>query len=73
MNTSPCLSVVQSLDEEKIPGIGAEEWKKCDHLKNVEELYALREAGIDNLIEAFVINIQSNSDTESCGDNSDDD
>lgn len=69
-NTSFSIADVQTICKEKISNMGVEDWTaKCMHVKKIEDEYCAREGGIDDLIESFVISVESDSD--SCSEFSD--
>lgn len=72
-NTSFNFSEVQKIAEEKIASMGPEDWlRKCEHAKKVEDEYLMNERGIDNIVESFIISLESGSETDSSGDDSGD-
>lgn len=65
------FSEVQTITEEKISTMGPEDWvKKCKHVKKVEDEYLSMEAGIDSVVESFIISLESDSESESTDDDS---
>lgn len=63
-NVSCKFEEMKALAEQKFLSMGAEDWKnKCEHVKKIENEYASREPVIDNLIESFIVSL--NSDSES--------
>ncbi|XP_054260031.1 uncharacterized protein LOC128995480 [Macrosteles quadrilineatus] len=72
-NTTFNFSDVQAITEEKIASMGPEDWfPKCQHVKKVEEEYLLKEGGIDNMLESFIISLGNDSETDSSDDESED-
>lgn len=65
-NSSCTIAQAQDLCEQKFALIGADEWAaKCQHVKKIEEEYAAAEPLIDNLVESFIISLDSDSDNSS--------
>lgn len=68
-NTTFKLCDVQKLCEEKFSSITTEDWiSRCLHVKNVENEYASKEPAIDDIMEEFIINLDSSSDSNGSSD-----
>lgn len=65
-NTTFNVNDVMKLCEKKFSEIGSAEWqRKCNHTKKVEEDYRTVQGLIENEIESFVINVNSESENSS--------
>jgi len=71
-NTTFKISDVQKVCEDKFSSITQEHWKaKCEHVKKAEKEYIAKEPAIDEITESFIIRLDSESDSEESGDESD--